>query len=263
LIQGNPTNLQITASTGGYLNTWIDYNQNGSWNEADEHVFIDASLIAGQNNLTLNVPSDAIVGTTIARFRFSLARGLDFAGEADDGEVEDYLVEIDDDAESEIRGVKWNDLNGNGIREAGEPGLANWQIIIDSDLDGLFDPSVDLIAVTNAFGEYSLLGSFNGTYPVTEIDQPGWKQSFPQPDSAGIDYHIVSITTGSIVTDIDFGNIYEGDDRGTKHGQPVRQEKGTATGEAGDGARGGCRAGGASARPAAQRDRPARPVYFL
>ncbi len=40
----------------------------------------------------------------------------------------------------EIRGVKWHDLDGNGVRDAGEPTLSNWPIFLDDDNDGLLDP---------------------------------------------------------------------------------------------------------------------------
>ena len=33
----------------------------------------------------------------------------------------------------EISGLKFNDLNGNGTKDTGEPGLAGWTIVLDSD----------------------------------------------------------------------------------------------------------------------------------
>ncbi len=44
------------------------------------------------------------------------------------------------DDRSFIRGTKWNDLNGNGVRDAGEPGLAGWTIYVDANDDGTLDP---------------------------------------------------------------------------------------------------------------------------
>ncbi|MEX0643489.1 MAG: proprotein convertase P-domain-containing protein [Pirellulales bacterium] len=38
-----------------------------------------------------------------------------------------------------IGGLKWNDLNGNGMKEEGEPGLPGWTIFIDNDNDGMLD----------------------------------------------------------------------------------------------------------------------------
>ena len=91
----------------------------------------------------------------------------------------DYISHMDagmyqSESAGEIRGAKWNDLNGNGIRETGEPGLANWQIILDYNQDGTLDPSTDWIVTTSATGDYKFAGFFNGLYFIGEILQSGW-----------------------------------------------------------------------------------------
>ena len=54
-------------------------------------------LVAGLNgSIGFTVPSGAVPGVTYARFRLSSAGGLLPTGLAPDGEVEDYVVEIDD-----------------------------------------------------------------------------------------------------------------------------------------------------------------------
>ena len=52
------------------------------------------SLATGDNTLSIDVPLGAAVGPTYARFRFSSTGGLDYDGQASDGEVEDYRVTI-------------------------------------------------------------------------------------------------------------------------------------------------------------------------
>jgi hypothetical protein len=42
-----------------------------------------------------------------------------------------------------IRGQKWNDLNGDGVKDPGEPGLEGWTIFIDADGNGQFDSIQD------------------------------------------------------------------------------------------------------------------------
>ncbi|MEX2316830.1 MAG: choice-of-anchor Q domain-containing protein [Pirellulales bacterium] len=42
-----------------------------------------------------------------------------------------------------INGQKWNDLDGDGIHDAGEPGLAGWTIFIDKNNNGEFDLTSD------------------------------------------------------------------------------------------------------------------------
>ena len=50
--------------------------------------------MAGDNPLTFTVPCTAVAGATYARFRLSSAGGLGPTGEAADGEVEDYAVNV-------------------------------------------------------------------------------------------------------------------------------------------------------------------------
>jgi hypothetical protein len=85
--------VKISASVGGFLNAWIDFNIDGDWSDAGEQIFDDDPLNAGINTLIFNVPIDANVGNTYARFRFSTVGGLEPNGLAPDGEVEDYVLE--------------------------------------------------------------------------------------------------------------------------------------------------------------------------
>jgi hypothetical protein len=54
-------------------------------------------------------------------------------------------------------GTKFNDLNGNGKRDTGEPGLAGWRIFADYDNDGVLD-SGEPYADTDAGGYYKITG---------------------------------------------------------------------------------------------------------
>ncbi len=84
-----------TGSTGGFLNAWIDYNQNGSWDDPGEQIATDLALAASSmQDLELVVDAASAVGPTCARFRLSTSTGLAPTGRADDGEVEDYTLEI-------------------------------------------------------------------------------------------------------------------------------------------------------------------------
>jgi plastocyanin len=54
-------------------------------------------------------------------------------------------------------GTKFNDLNGNGKRDSGEPGLAGWRIFADYDNDGVLD-SGEPYADTDGGGNYKITG---------------------------------------------------------------------------------------------------------
>jgi hypothetical protein len=91
---GGIANLQIVASVGGYLNAWMDFDQNGSWADAGDQIFTNQWLTAGTNTLNVTIPASASTGNTFMRFRFSSQAGLTFTGLAQDGEVEDYQVSV-------------------------------------------------------------------------------------------------------------------------------------------------------------------------
>jgi hypothetical protein len=86
--------LGIVASTDGYLNAWFDFNADGDWSDPGEQVFGDTPLVAGTNALTLHIPLSVSNATSFARFRFGSQTNLSFTGFAIDGEVEDYLIHL-------------------------------------------------------------------------------------------------------------------------------------------------------------------------
>jgi hypothetical protein len=97
IVPGGMVDVNIVASVAGSLSAWLDYNRDGDWDEADETVFSGYSLSAGENDLQFNVPVTAVPGVTYARLRFTTAdTALRYDGQTDDGEVEDYIVKIEE-----------------------------------------------------------------------------------------------------------------------------------------------------------------------
>ena|GEM_PF-749008 len=97
LSPGKEAQVQITTSGSfdrALIDAWIDFDANGSWAQSGEQIFISKSVAPGVNLLSFTVPENAKIGTTFARFRISINGKLNFTGEADNGEVEDYAVAI-------------------------------------------------------------------------------------------------------------------------------------------------------------------------
>jgi hypothetical protein len=100
LVAGNPSALVLVnhGPSGGALDAWIDFNGNGVFDHPAEHLWLGVSQTQGPGSGWIGrpfaVPSDAISGTTYARFRLSIAGYLLPTGLAPDGEVEDYQVQI-------------------------------------------------------------------------------------------------------------------------------------------------------------------------
>ena len=76
------------------LDAWIDFNQDGSWGGAWEQIADNVLVQTGDNTIEFDVPSWAVSGTTYARFRVSTVGNLAVGGEAEDGEIEDYAINI-------------------------------------------------------------------------------------------------------------------------------------------------------------------------
>ncbi|MBC8426687.1 hypothetical protein H8E07_21445 [bacterium] len=114
LVPGQPASIDVTVAGGGNFYGWIDYDIDGNWFDATDQVFSAETVVAGVNTLTFNVPPDAVIGTTFARFRLTPVDAvISFDGHGYDGEVEDYLVTI---ADNHV--MKWlqvPDLNLTGI----------------------------------------------------------------------------------------------------------------------------------------------------
>jgi hypothetical protein len=109
---GYPATVEVTAASQGYLNAWIDFDGDGSFGGAGEQISSDVLLAPGANTLTFDVPDGAARGTTFARFRFNSRGLLGYDGPAEDGEVEDYTVQISKHYEpyptSGVAAVRWS-----------------------------------------------------------------------------------------------------------------------------------------------------------
>jgi hypothetical protein len=98
LERGTNAGVTITSSGAGFVNAWVDFNQDGDWDDVGERVFTDEPVVAGPNGLQIAVPAGATLGSTIARFRLTGSAGYSYVGLAPDGEVEDYQVTVADPA---------------------------------------------------------------------------------------------------------------------------------------------------------------------
>ena len=90
----------VTASQPGKLDAWIDFDGNGGLDHPGEHIGGGSSidLDQGNNIVSFTIPAGSATGNTVTRFRLSSAGSLLPSGLAYDGEVEDYVFQIQDDA---------------------------------------------------------------------------------------------------------------------------------------------------------------------
>lgn len=152
---GISNDLNVVASAAGILNAWIDYNQDGDFDDSGEQIFTNQSLSAGNNNLSFNPAVTLLHGPTYARFRFSSQSGLGPTGAATDGEVEDYEVNI---------AAPVSDINACAVTG-----------LVDGEFEQL-DISQATPTPVNSFGSAPTLSR-----QYNETDVPGWNFAGASP----------------------------------------------------------------------------------
>jgi hypothetical protein len=129
-------------------------------------------------------------------------------------------------------GSKFNDLNGDGVWDAGEPGLADWTIYLydDTGTIGVLEAGdvLNTSTTTDSNGDYSFTDLGPGSYIVCEDLPVGWTQTFPDAaggeviDTCDVNGHAefgyaFTAASGGDQTDNDFGNSQRGTKSGVKY----------------------------------------------
>jgi len=111
-----------------------------------------------------------------------------------------------------IAGMKWNDLNGDGVYDGqsdpAEPMLNGWTIFIDNDHNGQIDTEEYFTqTATDSHsnpGQYLSNNLKPGTYTVCEQMQSGWVNTYPAASTC----QEVTVISGQTTYDVNFGNQF-------------------------------------------------------
>ena len=115
-------------------------------------------------------------GAPLGRYRAQ----LDFYAFPDQLETSAFVTFDVADALGTIRLVKFEDLNGNGVRDEGEPGVPGWIFnIINPQGNGS-------VVATGPDGSITIAGVPAGLWQVTEVMEPGWVPITPVSGPATI-----------------------------------------------------------------------------
>lgn len=152
LVPGQASTINVLASVppalteGAKLDAWIDLNQDSDWSDAGEQVLSSATILDGNNLIEIQIPAEAVLGQTYARFRISRDGGLAPGGAATSGEVEDYAVELRATSpavesitiEGEDIVIRWN---GSEVLECAPNVTGPWEEVIGAGSPYHINPS--------------------------------------------------------------------------------------------------------------------------
>jgi hypothetical protein len=152
LLQPGANTLRVTVQgVGGYLHGWIDWNNNGSFDDLGDQVFANLDLNPGTHDLVVNSGANMAGGPLAARFRWGSA-DLSYVGaDPNYGEVEDYRLA--------------NSLQPILIYPAG-----------DYDRSGLVDQG-DFVLWKATYGSSDLRADGNNDGHVNSADYTVWRNN--------------------------------------------------------------------------------------
>jgi hypothetical protein len=184
-----PKKSNVTDVIGGPTRTFtININQtvDVSWQ-------IDGREVSNQTNVNASSYSNGSAAPGIWNIS-ALARN------ANGSDMQKWIWNVKQQIQENgsISGMKFNDSNGNGIKDKGESGLLNWTIVLKNSTGSILDT-----VMTDIDGNYTFSGLAGGNYTLEEVTQTGWKQTFPE--APGI--YNVSLAAGENVIAKDFGNL--------------------------------------------------------
>jgi hypothetical protein len=118
-----------------------------------------------------------------------------------------------------VGGVAWRDDNRNRARDVGEPPMPGVTIVLKNSAYVELDRRVTL-----ADGSYQFAGLDAGNYVLTKEDPAGHSPTHPPGGAYGL-----SLTTGQLLTDFDFGFALPASATPTATRSPTPTETGTPT----------------------------------
>jgi VCBS repeat-containing protein len=178
------TPVVVTASTSGFIDVWVDWNQDNDFEDVGEKVVSSEPVAAGQNTFYVTTPAQAAIGFTTARFRLSTTGGLFTYGLAIGGEVEDHLIEV----LSGSPPVGANDqflVAEDGVLTINDPGILGNDVEPDGQTKRVFDTDLATPGVQPVRGPEhgSLVLNADGSFVYT-----------PKQDFFGTDTFIYLVT---------------------------------------------------------------------
>lgn len=217
------TNTVQAGTSGGSAsisgNVFNDYDVDGARDSNEPAlsgwtVFIDAdkdgALDAGEKTAQTNASGNyAFTGLAAGSYRVSSVAQSGYRRTAPGSGFHDVTLTAGQAVASRnfaqtrkvtISGTVFNDSNGDGVRQSGEPVANGWKVFVDDDKDGVHD-AAEYSALTDSQGNYAFkLLWGDRVHRVRVAPQTGWRVSSPESG-----YHDVSAAWAGVYTGRNFG----------------------------------------------------------
>lgn len=235
--------VPVANNTGSdaELYVWFDWNNDGTLDNATERYqpttgTISSSAGAQIANFSFMVPPTATVGSDLGvRFRLSTdAAAADPTGAAPDGEVEDYLIQVQNPSNLSIGNLVFFDRNNDGLFDAdGVDNMAGTaddefgfdgvtvNLYEDTGNDGTPDGAAVATQTTMSGGSYLFTNLTPNNYIVEVIPPAGYNSSTGADAATG--------TYEDSAPDPDANNDPNNDDNGEENAGVIRSAPVTLT----------------------------------
>ncbi|HNN82512.1 MAG TPA: tandem-95 repeat protein, partial [Accumulibacter sp.] len=192
--------LPATGDATEFLVSWGGNDESAGSAIADYTIYV--SVDGGAFSIwLLNTPSTEAIYTGHRGHTYAFySTARDNAGNEEEAPADADTVTTIAGGSGSLSGVKYEDVNGDGVRGAGENGLAGWTIYLDANESGTLDAG-EVSVVTDANGVYRFADLVAGNYLVGEEMRSGWMAINPAAGSRQI-----TIVGGEEST-ADFGNF--------------------------------------------------------
>lgn len=197
----SPTTITVVSTGPGMLDAWIDWNQDGDFDDADEQILVTSTPVqAGVNTFMIQTPVGAAIGYTTARFRLSTLGGLLASGVAVGGEVEDYVIEV----AAGTPPVAVPDTYTVDEDEVLNQDAAGGVLANDTDEDivapDMVVPGVNLFVHDEDPSTMAIEPLVNVTHGTLELRRDGSFTYTPNLDFNGVDTFVYNVTDGRLIS---------------------------------------------------------------
>ena len=109
-------------------------------------------------------------------------------------------------APAPISGSVYNDVNHNGVRDPGEPGLAGRVVYLDADNNSRLDPG-EISTTTDSAGSYLFQNVAPGTTTLREVLPSGWVRTAPLAGSLVVAHFSGQPVAGPVFGDVQISTV--------------------------------------------------------